>query len=102
MYSSTFEPFDKWCKVYNLKSLPAEVTTVAIYLAFLIQSESQVSVSVLNGAFYSIKWEHELNLYHDVFSEKFLNIILEGGIRILSKPIIKKEPITADIYWNQS
>lgn len=94
-YSSTFERFDKWCKIYNLKSLPAEVTTVAIYLAFLIQS--QASVSVLNGAFYSIKWEHELNLYHDIFSEKFLSIILEGGIRILSKPTIKKEPITADI-----
>ena len=59
--------------------------------------QSQVSVSVLNGAFYSIKWEHELNLYHDVFAEKFLSIILEGGIRMLSKPIIKKEPITADI-----
>jgi hypothetical protein len=26
-----------------------------------------------------------------------LSIIVEGGIRILSKPIIKKEPITADI-----
>ncbi|VDI24888.1 Hypothetical predicted protein [Mytilus galloprovincialis] len=65
-----------------------------IYL-FLIQSE--VSSSVLNGAFYGIKWEHDLNLYSNVFTSDFLSIVLEGGVRLLSKPVNKKEPITHDI-----
>jgi hypothetical protein len=53
--------------------------------------------SVFYSAYYSIKWEHELNLYNSVYSYTFLNLILEGGVRILSKPTVKKEPITFDI-----
>jgi hypothetical protein len=71
------------------------VTTIAIYLAYLILSE--ISISVFYSAYYSIKWEHELNLYNSVYSYTFLNLILEGGVRILSKPTVKKEPITFDI-----
>ena len=44
-----------------------------------------------------MKWEHELNRCNSVFSDTFLNLILEGGVRILSKPTVKKEPITSDI-----
>jgi len=80
---------------HDLSSLPASVTTIAIYLACLIQSE--ISTSVFYRAYYSIKWEHEHNLYNSVFSDTFLNLILEGGVRILSKPTVKKEPITSDI-----
>ena len=58
---------------------------------------SEISISVFYSAYYSIKWEHELNLYNSVYSYTFLNLILEGGVRILSKPTVKKEPITFDI-----
>lgn len=43
------------------------------------------------------KWEHDLNLYSNVFTSDFLSIVLEGGVRLLSKPVNKKEPITHDI-----
>ncbi|CAC5364188.1 unnamed protein product [Mytilus coruscus] len=94
-YACAFKRFCVWCANYDLCPLPASVTTVAVYLSFLIQSE--VSASVLNCAFYGIKWEHDLNLYSNVFSNDFLSIVLEGGVRLLSKPINKKEPITYDI-----
>jgi hypothetical protein len=38
-----------------------------------------------------------MHLFNDRCSNKLVNIVLEGGKRILSKPIKKKEPITADI-----
>ena len=94
-YCSSFRRFRFWCLSHDLSSLPASATTIAIYLAYLIQSE--IFISVFYSADYSIKWEHELNLYNSVYSYTFLNLILEGGVRILSKPTVKKEPITSDI-----
>ena len=56
-----------------------------------------MSKSVFGNAFYAIKWQHKLNLFNDTFSEPFLKLILEGGERILSKPVVKKQHLTADI-----
>ena len=94
-YTFTFRRFKAWCEIYKLSALPASVTTIAIYLSYLIQK--QVSKSVFVNAFYAIKWQHKLNLFNDIFSEPFLKLILEGGERLLSKPLVKKQPITVDI-----
>lgn len=95
VYDYAFKKFNIWCTNYDLCALPSSVANIALYLSYLIQLE--VSSSVLQNAYYAIKWEHELNLYNSVFSETFLQLILEGGTRILSKPVNKKEPITAEI-----
>ena len=68
---------------------------MCLYIGSLIQQG--VSVAVLESNFYSIKWFHDINYPSNPCSDKLLNTILEGGRRILSKPIKKKEPITADI-----
>ena len=88
-----FNKFKSWCTNYNLCALPASVTTIAVYISYLVQRE--VSTSVLYSAYYGIKWEHDLNLFTSIFSEQFIQIILEGSVRILSKPVKKKEPITS-------
>ena len=94
-YDVYFSKFKIWCLKYNLDHLPASVTTISLYLTFLIQSH--VSTSVLNSAYYSIKWEHDMNLYDEIFKDNFLKLILDGGVRVLAKPVNKKSPITADI-----
>ena len=94
-YNYAFKRFSAWCLEYNLCSLPASVSTIAVYLSYLIQRE--VSTSVFQTAFYAIKWEHDLNLYSSVIADKFFQLIFEGGVRILSKPVNKKDPITVDI-----
>lgn len=94
-YDVYFSKFKTWCSKYNLDHLPASVTTISLYITFLIQSH--VSTSVLNSAYYSIKWEHDMNLYEEIFRDKFLKLILDGGTRILAKPVNKKCPITVDI-----
>jgi hypothetical protein len=71
-----------------LCALPASVTTIAVYISYLVQRE--VSTSVLYSAYYGIKWEHDLNLFTSIFSEQFIQIILEGSVRILSKPVQKE------------
>ena len=75
-YSFAFNKFKSWCTNYNLYT------------------------SVLDSAYYGIKWEHDLNLFTSIFSEQFIK-----SVRILSKPVQKKEPITSDILktilWKQ-
>ena len=97
-YDFYFHKFKLWCLDYVLNYLPASITTIALYLTFLIQSN--VSTSVLNASFYSLKWEHELNLFVNIFNDNFLKFVLEGGIRTLAKPVNKKCPITPEILRN--
>ena len=79
----------------NISHLPALPSTVSMYLTSLIQTG--VSVTVLNSIFYAVKWYHNMFLFEDPWVNRLVKLVLEGGNRILSKPIKKKEPITADV-----
>ncbi|CAG2189962.1 unnamed protein product [Mytilus edulis] len=94
-YKCYFKKFEKWCVSCSLECLPATTTTISMYIGGLIQQGS--SVAILDASFYSIKWFHDFNFKHNPCSDKFLGLIYEGGRRLLSKPINKKEPITPDI-----
>ncbi|XP_071123255.1 uncharacterized protein [Mytilus edulis] len=94
-YKFYFGKFRIWCSDCQLEFSPANSTTVCFYIGSLIQQG--VGVSVLESNFYSIKWYHDINFKYNPCSDKLLSNILEGGRRILSKPINKKEPITTDI-----
>ena len=94
-YKCYFKKFEKWCNTCSLECLPATITTVSLYLGGRIQQGS--SFAILDSSFYAIKWFHDFHFKHNPCSDKFLGLIYEGGRRLLSKPIIKKEPITPDI-----
>ena len=94
-YKFYFQKFKDWCISFNLQYSPADSTSICIYIGGLIQQA--VSVTTLEAHFYSIKWFHNINFKRNPCDEEFLSLILEGGRRILSKPITKKEPITPEI-----
>ena len=94
-YDSYFSKFKLWCGQFNMLYLPANVSTVSLYLTSLIQAGC--SVAVLRSNFYAIKWYHKMYLFEDPCSSNLTNLVYEGGKRILSQPVHKKEPITADI-----
>jgi hypothetical protein len=75
--------------------LPASSSTVAVYLSYSIQRQS--SVAVINASYYSIQWIHHINLCNNPCSDSLVTLILEGGKRLLSKPVVKKKPITPEI-----
>jgi integrase len=79
----------------SLQSSPATSTTVIIYIGGLIQQG--VSVAVLESHFYAIKWYHDFNFTSNPCSDKFLSLVIEGGRRILGKPVNKKEPFTPEM-----
>ena len=94
-YECYFKKFEKWCISNSLPFLPASVSTIALYIGGLIQQGC--SVAVLESHFYSIKWFHDFHFKYNPCSDVFLNLILEGCRRLLSKPVNKKQPITPDI-----
>jgi integrase len=75
--------------------LAATSATVPIYIGGLIQQG--ISVAILDSSFYAIKWYHDFYFENNPCSNKLLSLILEGGKRLLSKPVCKKDPITPDI-----
>ncbi|XP_062612565.1 integrase/recombinase xerD homolog [Saccostrea cucullata] len=95
MYDTYFKKFRTWCSDHGVSHLPAAVSTVAVFLSSLVQQS--VSESVLSAYFYSIKWFHDFNVCINPCDTKILHMVMEGGKRILSKPIQKKEPITPEI-----
>lgn len=62
----------------------------------------KASVSVLNSYFYAIKWHHNVAMCADPCVNKLAAFSLEGATRLLSVPVVRKEPISAaslmDIY----
>ena len=94
-YDFYFSKFKQWCIAHSFSHLPASVSSVALFLGGLVQQK--VSSSVLEAYFYSISWYHSFAQVQNPCSDEFLDLILEGGKRILSKPLNKKEPINTEI-----
>ena len=97
-YDVYFNKFKEWCVSNEVQHLPASVSTIAIFLSSLVQKS--VSESVFSAYFYSIKWNHEMNMFSNPCDNKVLHMLCEGAKRILCKSIVKKEPITPEILEN--
>lgn len=86
------------CSVFSFSSLPATPVTVALYLVSIIQrKDSRCCKSKLNQIFYSITWAHELNALNSPCTDVWLKLCLQGCIRKVALPVIKKEPFTISI-----
>ena len=97
-YGNAFLRWKKWGISNDLGSseiLPAKALTVAIYLVSLIQTARTPSPIV--SAFYGIKWMHEMYGLESPTNNKMVLNVLEAAKRMLSRPIVKKEPITVDV-----
>ena len=95
-YSRAFEKFRVWAASYKeISVLPTNFLHVATYLEFLLQSNS--SYSALEAAVYGIRWAHDLFGLSNPCDSNLVKGILESAKRSLSRPIVKKEPVTPDI-----
>ncbi|KAK3087837.1 hypothetical protein FSP39_011297 [Pinctada imbricata] len=95
MYNTGFKQWCKWCNDLGLTALPASDYHVSLYLIALMQSDA--SSSKLDLCVYSIKWAHELAGMKNPCDTFLVKNVLEGAKRMVSKPTVKKEPITPDI-----
>lgn len=92
-YSRGFEMFKAWTARYiHLTALPANPSTVGLYLEHLIENNSPYSK--LESAFYSIKWAHSMYGLQNPCGSGLVRTLLEAAKRKLAQPIRKKDPIT--------
>ena len=58
------------------------------------------SAAKLNEAIYAIGWAHKLAGYPDPCKSPLVDSVKDGGLRMTSKPVVKKDPITPEILCN--
>ena len=69
--------------------------SLSLYISSLVQEGA--SVSKIDQAVYSIAWAHQIAGLDSPCDSVLVKNIVEGARKQLSKPIIKKEPITPEI-----
>jgi len=103
VYSTSFQyhrAFRKWkefavCKL-NESSFPADPFHVALYLQHLI--EQSQSSSVINSAFYSIKWAHDMAGVPSPTDNPVVEAVRSASKRILGTTTVnRKEAISSDL-----
>lgn len=92
-YFRAFNQFKIWANTYDeIGVFPAKVFSVALYLEHLLQS--QCLYSKLESAYYGINWAHNVYGVNSPCESGLVKNILEAAKRKLSKPVLKKEPVT--------
>ena len=95
-YSRAFEKFRLWAAGYKeINALPCHFLSVATYLESSIQSNC--SFSATEAAFYGIRWAHNLYGFHNPCESIFVKGVLGSAKRSLSKPVVKKQPVSPDM-----
>ena len=94
-YNYSFQAWKKYCEVNNYSFLPGAPIIMALYLSGLKTSTG--SYHTVNGAFYGIKWAHQMNGLVDPTDNSFVKNILESAKRTDKPPCRKKDPVTSDI-----
>ncbi|CAC5382726.1 unnamed protein product [Mytilus coruscus] len=96
-YSGGFKRFAKWTEKYREITciLPYKEIYVGLYLHNLIESANHFSI--IEFAFYSIRWAHNLAGVKNPCYSDLISSIVESARRTLSRPIKTQEPVTSDI-----
>ena len=81
-----------------MKTLPASDFYVSLYLIHL--SKTFHSAAKVHEAIYAISWAHNLAGLPDPCQSQLLKSVKDGALKMTSKPVVKKDPITPDILQN--
>lgn len=87
--------WSKWCQKFNFTVFPVNKEHLMLFISSLV--DKAISVSLLNNILYSISWVHGISGFKDPCKSSLISKMREGAKRMLSKPVIKKEPITPDM-----
>ncbi|VDH97547.1 Hypothetical predicted protein [Mytilus galloprovincialis] len=96
-YIGYFKRFVLWTRKYSeiTSILPCNELHVSLYLQHLIDNSSHYSV--IEAAFYGIKWAHHIAGVKNPCDSDFVRSIIDASKRLLSRPIQKKTPVDPEI-----
>ena len=94
-YSGQLHAFKDFCAAKGFQYLPAVPIHVAMYISHLIDIKK--SSSVITGAFYAVKWFHNINGKGDPTDNCIVKNMLESAKRLNSKPVVKKDVLSSEL-----
>ena len=95
-YERGFSAWKKWASQFKeIVTFPASSVYVSLFFLTLIQ-ESR-SCSIIDEVHYGLKWVHDLAGLPDPCNSPFVVPLIESARRLLSVPVKKKEPVTAEV-----
>ncbi|XP_072033364.1 uncharacterized protein [Amphiura filiformis] len=94
-YSGAMNRWTDWANKYGKCVLPADSVDIALYLTHL--SQTATSPAPITKAVSGLSWAHKMAGVPDPTSASMVLFTHEGLKRKLSKPIVKKEPITSQM-----
>eukprot|EP00731_Ephydatia_muelleri_P008538 Em0004g876a len=96
-YLSAFRRWKLWAEArQGVPSFPAQDTHIALYLQQHL-SESVESTSAIEEAVNALSWLHQAAGLQPVSGAPLVQAALAGFRRILAKPRVRKEPVTAEM-----
>ena len=93
-YSSGFRSWKTWADLHQVRHLPANPVTFALYLMSLVQRGS--NWAKIEGIFYAVKYFHTMVGLADPTEHTLVTQMVEVGKRLCTKPINRKEPINQE------
>lgn len=94
-YYSYFIKWENYIKSKGGNSVPASPILISMYLTELI--DKKCSYAVVSSTVYGIKWAHSLRNLPDPTDNNFVKNLIETSKRLYSKPVDKKEPVSAEV-----
>ena len=95
-YAAAFTCWERWATVQMTDvALPANPLHVGLYLTHL--AGLAISPSVLQAAYYGVKWAHKLCSLPDPTCQSLPTIVMDSARRVLGKPAVAKKPTTVDM-----
>ena len=94
-YLGAFKRWKTWAKQHGMTAMPAKEVHVALYLQHL--GDTSQSKAAVEGACNALAWIHSTADLPSPTVLPFVKATLEGMQRILAKPTVKKEPVTAEM-----
>jgi hypothetical protein len=95
-YSGAFARWKKWAEAkHEVAVFPVVPLHLCLYLSFLIQKSA--SVAPVEEAVNALSWVHDMAGVSNPTGHPLVAQVVAGAKRVLARPTVKKEPITADI-----
>jgi len=93
-YQSLFNLWVRWSKSFNVSSIPANPSTVALFILSGIQADW--SLSKIEGVYYAIRFFHLLGGYDNPCKHVIVLEMIEASKRVIFNKKNRKQPITLE------
>ena len=94
-YWYSYRKFEEFLVSNHISEESVSSIHVALYITSLL--DKGASYSVVSSAVYAIKWVNELKSLPNLCDNAYVNNLLESAKRSASKPVNKKDPVSAEM-----